>query len=138
MATSGMTAAAPRTVAFRNDVTGELVRYLYRQAPGSIVTLFVVAGILAYILWDVAPRQSLIGWLVALVAVNTLRFVQIGVFSRRNPPNPGIGRWALISAAGSALVGTVWAIACFLFLDPAHPISLITVTVILMGLSAGS
>ncbi|MGB8432732.1 MAG: ATP-binding protein, partial [Burkholderiales bacterium] len=42
------------------------------------------------------------------------------------------------SAAGSALVGTVWAIACFLFLDPAHPISLITVTVILMGLSAGS
>jgi signal transduction histidine kinase/ActR/RegA family two-component response regulator len=138
MATSGMTAAPPRTVAFRNDVTGELVRYLYRQAPGSIVTLFVVAGILAYILWDVAPRQSLIGWLVALVAVNTLRFVQIGVFARRNPPNSGIGRWALVSAAGSALVGIVWAIACFLFLDPAHPISLITVTVILMGLSAGS
>lgn len=138
MTTSGMTAAAPRTGAFRADIDAELVRYLYRQAPSSIVTLFVVAGILAYVLWDIAPQRSLIGWLVALVAVNTLRFVQIGMFSRRKPQNPGIARWAVISAAGSALVGTVWAIACFLFLDPAHPISLITVTVILMGVSAGS
>ena len=138
MATSVSTAATPHAGAFRNDVRAELVRYLYRQAPASIVALFIVAGILAYVLWDIVPQQWLIGWLAALVAVNTLRFAQIGMFFHRNPPNEGITRWAVISAAGSALVGTVWAVACFLFLDPAHPISLITITVILMGLSAGS
>jgi signal transduction histidine kinase len=131
-------AAGLQADAFRDDVKAELVRYLYRQAPASIVTLFVVAGILAYILWDTVPQQWMIGWLIALVVVNTLRFAQISLFFRRNPPVQGIERWAVFSAAGSALVGTVWAVACFLFLDPAHPISLITITVILMGVAAGS
>jgi signal transduction histidine kinase len=138
MATTAGAAAGLQADAFRDDVKAELVRYLYRQAPASIVTLFVVAGILAYILWDIVPREWMIGWLVALVIVNTLRFAQINLFFRRNPPVQGIGRWAVFSAAGSALVGTVWAVACFLFLDPAHPISLITITVILMGVAAGS
>jgi len=138
MATSASTAVALPAGAFGNDVKAELVRYLYRQAPASIVTLFIVAGILAYVLWDIVPRQLLVGWLVALVMVNLVRFAQIGLFYRRNPPNQGIAQWAMISAAGSALVGTVWAVACFLFLDPAHPISLITMTVILMGVAAGS
>jgi signal transduction histidine kinase len=138
MATTAGAAAGLHADAFRDDVKAELVRYLYRQAPASIVTLFVVAGILAYILWDIVPREWMIGWLVALVTVNTLRFAQISLFFRRDPPVQGIGRWAVFSAAGSALVGTVWAVACFLFLDPAHPISLITITVILMGVAAGS
>lgn len=139
MATSASSAAvALPDNAFRQDVNAELVRYLYRQAPASIVTLFIVAGILAYILWDIVARQTMIAWLVALVAVNLLRFAQIGLFFRRKPPSEGIMRWAVISAAGSALVGSVWAAACFLFLDPAHPISLITITVILMGVAAGS
>ena len=138
MATSASAAVALHADAFRDDVKAELVRYLYRQAPASIVTLFIVAGILAYILWDIVPQQWMITWLAALVVVNTLRFAQIGWFIRRNPPVQGIARWAVFSATGSALVGTVWAVACFLFLDPAHPISLITMTVILMGVAAGS
>lgn len=138
MATTSGAAVALHADAFRDDVKAELVRYLYRQAPASIVTLFIVAGILAYILWDIVPQQWMIGWLVALTVVNLLRFAQIGFFFRRNPPVQGITRWAVFSAAGSALVGAVWAVACFLFLDPAHPISLITMTVILMGVAAGS
>lgn len=139
MSTPGITAAAaPRADLFREDVQAELVRYLYRQAPGSMVALFIVAAILAYVLWNIVPREWLIGWLAALGAVSAVRFAQIGAFSRRAPPNAGIMRWAVVSAAGSALVGIVWAAACLLFLDPAHPISLIAITVILMGLSAGS
>ena len=139
MSTSGITATAtPRAGLFREDVNAELVRYLYRQAPGSIVALFVVAAILTYILWGVVPQQTLLAWLFALVAVNALRFAQIRTFFRRAPPKEATPRWAVFSAAGSALVGTVWAVACLLFLDPAHPISLIAITVILMGLSAGS
>jgi signal transduction histidine kinase len=139
MTTPGITAAAaPRADLFREDVRAELVRYLYRQAPGSMVALFIVAAILTYVLWGIVPREWLLGWLAALGAVSAVRFAQIGTFFRRAPSNEGIMRWAVVSAAGSALVGAVWAVACFLFLDPAHPISLITITVILMGLSAGS
>ncbi len=138
MALSGSTLSAPHAEAFRADVKAELVRYLYRQAPGSMVALFIVAGILAYVLWSIAPREALLAWLTALAVVSALRFFQIGAFFRRSPPKETISRWAVASAAGSSLVGAIWAVACFLFLDPEHPISLITITVILMGLSAGS
>jgi signal transduction histidine kinase len=46
--------------------------------------------------------------------------------------------WARSSAFGSALIGAIWALASVLFLDPQHPISLIAITVIVMGVSAGS
>ena len=65
MATSASAAVALHADAFRDDVKAELVRYLYRQAPASIVTLFIVAGILAYILWDIVPQQWMIAWLAA-------------------------------------------------------------------------
>ena len=92
-------AAAPRTHSFRDDVNAELVRYLYRQAPGSIVAILVVACILTYVLWDIATRAELIGWLLALTAACALRLGQLAVFFRRNPPKERIGHWALASAA---------------------------------------
>jgi len=138
MDTSGIRTATPHAGAYRDDVKAELVRYLYRQAPGSMVALFIVAGILTYALWNIAPHEWLFGWLAALGAVGALRFAQIRSFFHRAPPKETIMRWAIASAMGSALVGAIWAVACFLFLDPKHPISLITITVILMGLSAGS
>ena len=131
-------AGAPGASAFRDDVRAELVRYLYRQAPGSMVANLVVAGILAYALRNIVAHELLLGWLLGLAVVCALRFAQVGTFFRRAPPKQGIMRWAVASAAGSALIGAVWALASFLFLDPAQPISLITITVILMGICAGS
>jgi signal transduction histidine kinase/CheY-like chemotaxis protein len=131
-------AAAPRAQTFRDEVNAELVRYLYRQAPGSIVAILVVAAILAYVLWDSAPHSHLLGWLLALAAVCALRAAQIAVFFRIDPPKARISRWAVASAAGSTLVGAAWALACLLFLEADEPISIITITVILMGICAGS
>lgn len=131
-------AAGPRADPFRDDVDAELVRYLYRQAPGSMVANLVVAGILVYVLWNSVAQEHLLGWLLGLAAVCALRFAQIGAFFRHAPPKERIARWAAASAAGSALIGGVWALASILFLDPAQPISLITLTVILMGICAGS
>src|SRR3954469_15235758 len=73
-------AAAPRTHSFHDDVNAELVRYLYRQAPGSLVAIVIVGGILTYALWDIAARAELIAWLVALAAVSGLRLVQLSFF----------------------------------------------------------
>src|SRR5688500_12990381 len=137
MAHAASTSAAP-AAAFREDVQAELVRYLYRQAPASVVILFVVGCILAYNVWDIASQRLIVGWLIALATACTIRFAQMGLFIRRNPPNQGIERWAVMSAAGSVFLGTLWGAASVLFLDPAHPISLITLTVIMMGVAAGA
>lgn len=131
-------AAASRTYSFHDDVNAELVRYLYRQAPGSLVAIVIVGCILTYVLWDIASRAELIAWLVALAAVCGLRLVQLYFFFRTNPPNERLARWAFASAAGSTLIGGAWAFACLRFLDAEQPLSLITITVILMGICAGS
>ncbi len=131
-------AAAPRTYVFRDDVNAELVRYLYRQAPGSMVAIVIVACILTYVLWNTVSNGLLLAWLLALTGVCALRLVQIGMFFRSDPPKTRITRWAVASAAGSTLIGGVWALASFMFLDPEQPISIITITVILMGICAGS
>jgi len=131
-------AVATRSDAFQLDVNSELVRHLYRQAPASMVATIVVAGILAYALRGVVPAQHLLWWLLLVGAVVAIRFVQIGAFKRRAVPAGQMPFWARSSALGSALVGTIWASASLLFLDPQHPISLIAITVIVMGISAGS
>jgi signal transduction histidine kinase len=131
-------AATARAPAFEQDVKAELVRYLYRQAPGSMVAILVVACILAYVLWNRVPNTQLLAWLLVLAGVCVLRMVQIRSFFRQEPPAQRMSRWAVASAAGSALIGAVWAFASILFLDPDQPISVITITVILMGICAGS
>jgi signal transduction histidine kinase len=131
-------AAAARAPAFEEDVKAELVRYLYRQAPGSMVAILIVGGILAYVLWNRVPNNQLLVWLLVLAGICMLRMVQIRSFFRREPPKQNMSRWAAASAAGSALIGAVWAFASILFLDPDQPISVITITVILMGICAGS
>ncbi|OGI62769.1 MAG: hypothetical protein A2W18_11185 [Candidatus Muproteobacteria bacterium RBG_16_60_9] len=129
---------AGRAHAFSADVQAELVRYLHRQAPGSMVANLVVSGILVYVLWNTAAQQLLVGWLLTVAIVCALRLAQVAVFFRAAPPPERINSWAIASAAGSVFIGGVWAFASFLFLDPAQPISIITITVILMGICAGS
>lgn len=131
-------AVTPRIDTFREDVKAELVRYLYRQAPGALIAMFAAGCILTYALWNTVPHELLLGWLFGIMGVCILRFAQIAAFLRRPPPKERIMRWAVASAAGSTLIGAVWATACFIFLDPAQPISLITITVILMGICAGA
>lgn len=129
---------APRAHAYRDDVDAELVRYLYRQAPGSMIAILIVGAILTYALWSTVSSAVLLGWLLALTAICALRLAQITLFFRRAPQKAELARWAVASAAGSALIGAVWASASLLFLDPEQPISIITITVILMGICAGS
>ena len=139
MATQAISAAAaPRIHLFRDDVNAELVRYLYRQAPGSMIAIVIVGCILTFVLWNTVSNGVLLAWLLALAAVCGMRLVQIAMFFRSDPPKSRLSRWAVASAAGSTLIGGVWALASILFLDPEQPISVITITVILMGICAGS
>src|SRR5688572_15315066 len=134
---NGNAAVAPRSGAFQDEVKSELVRHLYRQAPASMVATIVVAAILTYALWGVAQRNHLLAWLALVGLVVVARFVQIRIFRRRSIPADQMGSWARSSALGSTLIGAIWALASLLFLDPQHPISLIAITVIVMGVSAG-
>ena len=96
------------------------------------------ACLLTYVLWNTVDRDQLLYWLFGHTAVFVLRVVLIGVYFRRTPPPQSATRWAAASAAGSLVSGSVWALACVLFFNPTQPLSVLTITVILLGLSGGS
>ncbi|HEU5293252.1 MAG TPA: ATP-binding protein [Burkholderiaceae bacterium] len=135
---TGNAAAARGVGSYDREVQAELVRQLYRQVPGSMVANIVVAGILSYALWNIVPRGTLLAWLTVVVVVVVLRLAQAHAFLRRDIPPERMPFWARTSALGSSLIGLIWVLASLLFLDPKRPISLIAVTVIVMGISAGS
>lgn len=122
----------------RSEVQAELIRSLYRQGPTSMVANLLVGSILLYLLWNTAPQLTLIAWFAALCVILALRTAQIAAFFVINPDDDATRGWGVSAFAGILVVGLVWGSSAFLFLDAEEPISLITITVIMMGLGAGS
>ena len=122
----------------RRDVDAELVRHLYRQATVGQFGMIAGSCLLTYVLWDAFDREWLLYWLAAHSVASVLRLALIAAYFRRPPPPAAAPRYAVASAAGSLASGCLWASACALFFDPAQPLSVVTVTVILLALSGGS
>jgi signal transduction histidine kinase len=137
----GLTSAVakPPPKPFQLDVSAELVRLLYRQAFSAILGGSLPGGfLLTYALWDIADRNLLLWWLFGHTSVLLLRLALVGRYFRRAPPPQSAARWASGLAALSLVSGIFWASTCVLFFDPAQPLSVITITVILFALSAGT
>ena len=124
---------------FQLDVNAGLVGHLYRQAVVAILGGSIPAGFLmTYVLWNTADQAQLLWWLFAHTGVCLLRLALIGMYFRHAPSPQTATRWASLLAALSCVSGCLWALASVLFFDPAQPLSVITVTVFLFALSAGS
>ena len=138
MATS-TAASSPQPGSFHNEVNAELVRQLYRQATVAVLGGTLPGGyLLAYILWNSVERRQMLYWLVGHTAVSLVRLGLNGAYFRSRPPPSAAGRWGAASAALTFVSGCMWALACFLFFDPAQPLSVIAITAVLLALSGGS
>jgi signal transduction histidine kinase len=131
-------AAGLRLEPFHDEVEAELVRHLYRQATVAVLATLLGSCVIAYLLWNVVVHAHMVAWLLAHAAVGVLRLVTINAYFRRAPPKEQARRWATVSAAGTLLSGVLWALACFLFVDPREPLILILLSVSLLALSGGA
>ena len=119
-------------------IEAELIHLLFKQAPPSMVANALISAILVAVIWPTIPSRLGITWLLAIYAVIGVRLVMIQRFRRASPAPHEIQRWGAWSAASTLLLGLVWACAPITLLVPSESISLVTMTVILMGLAAGS
>ncbi len=119
----------------RAEIQAEHIRILFRPPFIIIIFAHIIAGaFLVFILWDMAPHNTLLIWLAVLYSLVAVRWFFIRAY-RRHPPSPEIApRWGLATAALMALFGVVWGGAAILFLDPGQPVSLATVSCILIGM----
>ena len=87
-------------------------------------------------LWDKAARDRLSVWLAVLYGLAAVRWLLMRAYQRRRPAVEAIPPWGRAAAALSWAFGLAWGAVPVLFLDPAQPLNLIIITVMLVVLNA--
>jgi signal transduction histidine kinase len=116
----------------------EQVRILYEQLPYSITGTVIAVVFLAAVMWDIASRNAIVGWVLCMAANQLWRAALLVRFRRRRIDSHDVERWAHYWAAGSLISGCLWGAASFLFFvtdSPAHQAFLI---VLLFGVVAAA
>jgi signal transduction histidine kinase len=134
----GSNAAEVSPAVLAERVRAEQVRILYQQLPYSIVGTLIAVVFLAAVMWDIAPRNAIVGWLVCMGANQLWRLVLYYRFQRLRVPAHDVERWAQYWAAGSLISGVLWGGAGFLFFVPGSPVHQAFLIVLIFGVVAAA
>jgi len=98
------------------------VRLLYSQLPTSTGGTMVGALLLAVVMWDIAPMNSIAGWFACMAANQGWRYWLYLRWRRTGIELADIDRAANYWALGSLLSGCLWGLATLLFFIPDSPV----------------
>ena len=98
------------------------VRLLYSQLPTSTGGTMVGALLLAVVMWDIAPTNSIAGWFACMAANQGWRYWLYLRWRRTGIELADIDRAANYWALGSLLSGCLWGLATLLFFIPDSPV----------------
>jgi signal transduction histidine kinase len=121
---------------FQARIHDEQIELLFRHIPLAQATNLLVATALVWFLWHVIPHGILIAWWIANFLVIGLRFVLTYSYRRRAAGSRVA--WHTLMTVGAVLSGVTWGAAGVLFFVPDSAATLIFLTIILAGMSAGS
>ncbi|MDD5367414.1 MAG: hybrid sensor histidine kinase/response regulator [Gallionellaceae bacterium] len=131
-----MAVEASAEQAFQARIHDEQIELLFRHTPLAQATNLLVASVLVWFLWGVIPSGSLVAWWLAVVIIVLFRFgLTIGF--RHRPAGSRVA-WHMLMTVGAVLSGVIWGAAGVLFFVPDSAATLIFLTIILAGMSAGS
>src|SRR5512134_1534386 len=131
-------AGALPAVELTDQVRREQVRILYEQLPYSITGTAIAVVFLAALMWDIASRNAIVGWVLCMAANQLWRAALYFRFRRHGIDSPDVERWAQYWAAGSLISGCLWGAASFLFFVPDSPAHQAFLIVLLFGVVAAA
>src|SRR3954462_4231627 len=102
----GDTGTAPERAGL---VTAELVRAQYRNIPTAVAVNAIISALLCLALQETVPLDRLGGWLLAVYAVATTRFLVWRRF-HINPLTSNTEQWRRFALLGSGINGFIWGI----------------------------
>jgi signal transduction histidine kinase/ActR/RegA family two-component response regulator len=119
-------------------LVAESVRALYRQTPAMFVAGLAAGIVLVWMLWTHTSDPALLVWLTVLLLVMLARAALVWAYQRHDPPSERARPWGVAIVVSLAVSGITWGSTAVLFLSPEESVSLILVTVVLFGLTAGA
>jgi signal transduction histidine kinase len=99
---------------FEQEIETELVKHLVRQAPTGFVTGTLTVAAVVFVLWNAAPRNLLLLWLVSLWLLTLPAFVVVWRFTRAPHVSRQIASWRRALAVAYGLAGAGWGAASIL------------------------
>jgi signal transduction histidine kinase/CheY-like chemotaxis protein len=130
-----MAAETTREQDFQKRIHTEQIDILFQHIPLAQATNIVVATVLAWFLWGTAAQATIIGWWLAVFLIVLVRLVMYYYRPRSSAPRIP---WHSLMTGATALSGIAWGAAGILFFIPDSAATLIFLTIILAGMSAGS
>jgi hypothetical protein len=113
-------------------------RLLYENASTGILATIVIASLLAYAQWDVAPRFVVLVWLLYVLLVCAARFVLIRRYRRASPDDTWSGRWNAAFVVGVAMAAAGWGSAAIVFYPTARPMNEAFLVFVVGGVMLGA
>ncbi len=121
---------------FDARIHDEQIELLFRHTPLAQITNLLVATVLVWFLWRVIPHGNLVAWWAAIACLVLFRFGLL--ISYRHRAADSRVAWHTPMTLGAVLSGVAWGAAGVLFFVPGSAPTLIFLTIILAGMSAGS
>jgi diguanylate cyclase (GGDEF)-like protein/PAS domain S-box-containing protein len=119
-------------------IYGEQLELVVGALPLSFITIFINGTLLAAIQWSVIDSEIVVGWYIALLLVNALRYYWYRGYQQELPEQRNAIYWGNIFFFGTILSGMSWgAAAYFLFPLDATPHQLF-IAFVLAGMTAGA
>lgn len=96
------------------------VRLLYEPLPLSLLTVCIIAAVLAGIQWEVVRHDNIVLWLTIVYVITALR--TISYIGYRHSTNPNSELWYAQALLGALVSGTAWG-STSLLMFPADSVS---------------
>lgn len=119
-------------------ILAEQVRLLFQQSKSAFIATLLVSVILVIIFWDYAPRNWLIGWLIAQYFLTFIRYLFVLSYFRKTPSTSESSAWGRIFLAGVFLSGIIWGIAGGIFFVDHSALHQLSLVFLLGGMVTGA
>jgi signal transduction histidine kinase len=130
--------AAPTDRATRAQLKSDLVRGLYRQAPGLLLLEVVLAAFIAAVFWRIAPPPQVLTWAALVASTALARWILIRRYFAHERAPQEARRWAAAFVAGAFGAGALWGAGAAGFYAPGDAVPLIVLMLLVTGLSAAA
>ena len=121
----------------QQQVYAEQVRLLYINANAGVWVTVFVAAVLSYLQWKVVSHPIVVGWLVYMLAISTVRLTLAHDYWRE-ASNTKPRRWANAFAIDTGLSGLGWGAAGVLLYPQAQLANQVILAFVLGGMMLGA
>jgi PAS domain S-box-containing protein len=128
-----------RSANVTQELHGELVALLYRQAAHSIVGSMLASLVMAAILWGDSAPWKILAWLGVLWLSFGIRYWLLREYRTANPEYAAAESWGRRFGWASLASGLAWGVSSLIFLQPdSSAFVQVTLSIMLAGIAAGA